>query len=340
MPEQVLLTGISGFIAKHVALELLNAGYGVCGTIRTPSRADEVREAVEQAGGDTTLLSFVEADLSSDDGWVKAAQGCTYVQHVASPFPMVQPRDREALVPEARQGALRVLEAARAAGAHRIVLTSSMVAMMYRADRPERMVVTESDWTDPEWDRLSAYIVSKTRAERSAWEWATEHGWKEKLTVINPGLVLGPSLDDRTGTSLDIIKLLLEGAYPAIPRVSFPVVDVRDLARLHVQAMLVPEAGGRRLIGAGEALSLAEMGRILRSEFPDRASRVPKRTLPDFVVRLISNFDRSLKGITPDLGVVPVTESAYVTELTGVTYRPAAEAVRAAARTILAHSAA
>ena len=339
MSEQVLLTGISGFIAKHVALELLNAGYGVRGTIRTPSRADEVREALEQAGGDTSRLSFAEADLGSDEGWAEAAQGCSYVQHVASPFPMDQPRDREALVPEARQGALRVLEAARAKGARRIVLTSSMVAMMYRADRPNRMVVTESDWTDAEWDRLSAYIVSKTRAERSAWEWATEHGWKKKLTVINPGLVLGPSLDSRTGTSLDLIELLLQGAYPAIPRVSFPVVDVRDLAALHVKAMLVPEAGGRRLIGAGETLSLDEVGRILREEFPDRAIKVPKRTLPDFVVRLASNFDRSLKAITPDLGVVPVAESSYVTQLTGVANRPAAEAVRAAAESILMNSA-
>lgn len=339
MPEQVLLTGISGFIAKHVALELLNAGYGVRGTIRTPSRADEVGKALEQAGGDTTHLSFVEADLSSDDGWMEAAQGCSYVQHVASPFPMDQPRDREALVPEALQGALRVLMAARAADAQRIVLTSSMVAMMYRADRPERVVVTESHWTDPEWDQLSAYIVSKTRAERSAWEWATEHGWKEKLTVINPGLVLGPSLDSRTGTSLDIIKLLLEGAYPAIPRVSFPVVDVRDLAELHVRAMLVPEAGGRRLIGAGETLSLAEVGRILREELPDSAKKVPRRTLPNLVVRLVSKFDRSLKGIIPDLGVVPVAENSYVTQLTGVTNRPAAEAVQAAAESILAHSA-
>jgi nucleoside-diphosphate-sugar epimerase len=200
------------------------------------------------------------------------------------------------------------------------------------------MVVTESDWTDAEWDQLSAYIVSKTRAERSAWEWARGHGWEDRLTVVNPGLVFGPSLDGRTGTSLDLIDLLLQGAYPAIPRVSFPIVDVRDLAALHVKAMLVPEAGGRRLIGAGETLSLQEVGRILRDELLEGASKVPKRTLPNFVVRLVSNFDRSLKAITPDLGVVPVAESSYVTDLTGVTNRPAAEAVVAAARSIIEHA--
>lgn len=338
MNQQVLLTGISGFIAKQIARELLTHGYRVRGTVRTPSRADEVRRALERAGVDTARLDFANADLLTDHGWMEAADGCDFVLHTASPLPIKQPRDREALVPQAREGTLRVLEAARASDVRRIVVTSSLVAMMYRADRPPRVTVSEHDWTDPEWGRLSAYIVSKTRAERAAWDWARTHDWEQRLTVINPGLVLGPSLDGRTGTSLKLIELFLEGAYPAVPDVSIPVVDVRDLAALHVKAMSAPAAAGRRLIAAGETLSLSDMGRILRDAFPRYAKKIPKRTLPDFLVRLGSLFDRALKSVTPDLGVVPVADSAYVTELTGVTNRPAAEAVRAAARSIIDHS--
>jgi dihydroflavonol-4-reductase len=217
MSELVLVTGISGFIAKHVALNLLQCGYSVRGTLRTPKRADEVRQALQTHSADTSGLSFVEADLGSDSGWAEAASGCTYVQHVASPFPIKQPRHREALVPEARQGALRVLEAARAADVKRIVFTSSMASMIHRANRPKQMTVTEDDWTDPTLNRLSPYIVSKTRAERAAWDWARENGWERRLTVINPGFVLGPTLDGQTCTSLDVIKLFMKAAYPAVP---------------------------------------------------------------------------------------------------------------------------
>jgi dihydroflavonol-4-reductase len=258
MSELVLVTGISGFIAKHVALNLLQCGYSVRGTLRTPKRADEVRQALQTHSADTSGLSFVEADLGSDSGWAEAASGCTYVQHVASPFPIKQPRHREALVPEARQGALRVLEAARAADVKRIVFTSSMASMIHRANRPKQMTVTEDDWTDPTLNRLSPYIVSKTRAERAAWDWARENGWERRLTVINPGFVLGPTLDGQTCTSLDVIKLFMKAAYPAVPPAVYPVVDVRDLAELHVRAMTAPDAGGRRLIAAADTLSMPQ----------------------------------------------------------------------------------
>ncbi len=338
MHELILLTGINGFIAKHVALNLLKHGYRIRGTIRTPDHADAVRKTLQAHGADTSGLSFVEVDLNEDDGWEEAASGCEYVQHVASPFPIEQPRDREALVPEAQKGALRVLDAAREAGIRRVVFTSSMVAMMHRPDRPEVMPVTESDWTDPEWKSLSAYIVSKTRAEKAAWDWAEQHGWKERLTMVNPGFVLGPALDSRTNTSLNVIQLLMEGAYPAVPPVSYPIIDVRDLAELYEKAMTVPEAGGRRLIGSSStSLSMSEMGSILRKAFPDRAKKIPTAELPGFLVRFLSNFDRTLKSVTADLGFVPRADSAYVTELTGVRFRPAMEAVQAAGQSLVSH---
>ena len=277
MSDTVLVTGISGFIAKHVALKLLQNGYSVRGTLRTPGRADEVREMLQAHGADISKLSFVEADLGSDSGWSEACSGCTFVQHVASPFPMKQPRDREALVPEAREGALRVLEAARAADVQRIIVTSSIVAMMYRSDRPAEMKVGENDWTDPEWKPLSAYIVSKTRAERAVWEWARENDWTQRVTVVNPGFVLGPALDGQTGTSLDVIKLIMKGAYPAVPPSNYPVVDVRDLTDLHLNAMTAENSAGRRLIGAGKTLSMAQMGNILRNAFPGYDKKIRNR---------------------------------------------------------------
>lgn len=338
MKEQVLVTGISGFIAKHVALRLLQNGNKVRGTIRSSVRADEVRRALQAHGGDTAELGFVEADLGSDSGWAEAVKDCAYVQHVASPFPMKQPRDRESLVPEARQGALRVLEAARAADVKRIVFTSSMVAMMYRANRPENMTVTETDWTDPDWEKLSAYIVSKTRAEKAVWEWADKHDWKQRLSVVNPGFVLGPALDNRTGTSLDVIKMFMKGAYPALPPAQYPVVDVRDLAELHVRAMTAEDTGGRRLIGAADTLSMREMGQILRNAFPDYAKKIPVRTLPGFMVGILSFFDRALKSVIPDIGVRPVADNGYVKKLTGISFRAAEEAVKAAGQCLIDNS--
>lgn len=338
MKEQVLITGISGFIAKHIALKLLQEGYKVRGTLRTSAPAEKVRQTLQTHGADTSGLSFIEADLGSDAGWAEAARACAYVQHVASPFPMKQPRDRESLVPEARQGALRVLEAARAADVKRVVFTSSMVAMMYRADRANNITVTEDDWTDPSWNQLSAYIVSKTRAEKAAWDWADENGWKPRLTVVNPGFVLGPALDNKTGTSLDVIKLFMKGAYPAVPPVYYPVVDVRDLAELHIRAMTAQNVGGRRLIGAAETVSLRELGQILRDAFPNYAKKIPIRTLPGFVVRFMAIFDRALKSVIPDIGVKPVAENAYVMEMTGVSFRSAEEAVRAAGQSLIDYS--
>lgn len=337
MTEMVLVTGISGFIAKHVALRLLLNDYTVRGTVRSTGRADEVRETLQAHGADISKLNFVEADLGSDTGWAEACSGCTYVQHIASPFPMKQPRDREALVPEAREGALRVLEAARTADVTRIVVTSSMVAMMYRSDRPAEMKVGENDWTDPEWKPLSAYIVSKTRAEKAVWDWARENGWEQRVTVVNPGLVLGPALDGRTGTSLDVIQLIMKGTYPANPPANYPVVDVRDLADLHLNAMTAENSAGRRLIGAGDTLSMAEMGNILRNAFPGYDKKIPHRTLPFFLIRLLSNFDRALKSVLPDMGVRPIADNTYVTEITGVKFRPSEEAVRAAGQSLIDH---
>ena len=335
MGATVLVTGIGGFIAKHVALALLTAGYKVRGTVRSPTAADEVRASLALHGADPERLSFVVVDLDHDRGWADAISGCEFIQHVASPFPIKAPADRESLVPAAREGTLRILRYGLNAGVTRIVETSSMVAMMYRADRAAAITVSEDDWSDPEWPSLSAYIVSKTRAEQAAWEFLRAAGAENKLSTVNPGFVLGPLLDRRLGTSLEVIRLFMTGAYPAVPPVSFPVVDVRDLAAVHVRAMTAEKTGGRRLIAAGETISMRDMAVMLRDAFPSRARRIPTRVLPMFVVRLLGLFDRQLRTLRSDLGVAPHANSAYVTDLTGVAFRPAREAVIAAGQSLL-----
>lgn len=335
MTDTVLVTGISGFIAKHVALELLRQGHAVRGTVRDVARGDAVRDTLARHGADVRRLSFVAADLTSDAGWDDAIADVRYVQHIASPFPMAQPRDREALVPAARDGALRVLRRALDVGVERIVMTSSIVAMMYRAHRPATYPVGEDDWTDLAWNRLSAYVVSKTRAERAAWDLMRERDAAAKLSVVNPGLVLGPALDGAAATSLDLVKLALTGAYPAMPPIAFACVDVRDVAALHVAAMTQPEAGGRRLIGARDTLRMADMCAVLRRAFPERARKIPKWVLPVPVTRLAALFDANIRAVLPDLGAAPQAQSDYVTALTGVRFLSGEDAVRAAGQSLI-----
>ncbi|MBD3254979.1 MAG: NAD-dependent epimerase/dehydratase family protein [Candidatus Lokiarchaeota archaeon] len=335
MPDKVLITGISGFIAKHIALKLLKKGYLVRGTLRSMDKAEETKQTLNKHGADISALEFVKTNLLSDDGWDNAVEGCKGIFHVASPFPMKQPKDKEALVKPALEGTLRVLRASQKAEAERIVITSSMVAMMYEPDRKGEFKVKENDWTDPEWSKLSAYAVSKTRAELAAWEWAKKNEWKTKLSVVNPGFVLGPTLDGKTNTSLNVIKLFLKGDYPVVPKVSYSIVDVRDLAVLHIKTFTIPECGGRRLIGGANTLAMVEMAHILRDQFPEFSDNIPTRRLPNILLKILSKFDSRLKSVVQDIGRVPIAETDYVEELTGISFRSSKEAVIAAAESII-----
>ncbi len=336
MSDMVLITGCSGFIAKRVVLDCLNAGFVVRGTTRTQASADAVRQTLTKYGADTSRFSAMETDLTSDSGWPEAVAGCRFILHIAAPFPLQQPRDREALVPEARDGTLRVLKAARAAGVERVVMTSSTVAMVYRRDRPAILNFGEHDWTDVNWSALTAYIVAKTRAEQAAWADAHDAGNENALVAINPGFVLGPALDYKIGTSLEVIRLIMKGSYPALPSTAFPVVDVRDLAALHVAAMTTPGAGGRRLLAAADTMAMKEMGQAIKAAMPDHGKKVPSMVLPNAMVRLMAVFDPALRAVLPDIGCRPVADARYVTDLTGVRFRPAAEAVIAAAQSLVA----
>ena len=332
MAQQVLVTGASGFVAKHLTLQLLEKGYSVRGTIRALNKAEQIKRSLGEAGADISQLTFASADLSNDEGWEAALEGCSGVFHVASPFPFEQPRGRMALVPAAKQGALRVIEAA--AAADRIVMTSSIAAMMYRRGRPGVMPINENDWTDPDWRPATPYIISKTLAEKAAWDAAIDGGFKHRLVTVNPGLIMGPALDDDLGASIELLRLMTKGEFPAAPAVSFPVVDVRDVAALHVKAFETPEAAGRRLIAASDTLSLLDIAAIMREVAPASAKKTPTRALPDIAVRIAALFDRRIASVLPDLGTTPQADTAYVKALTGLEFRTGREAVAAATRSL------
>lgn len=292
----VLVTGGSGYVASFCIIQLLNQGRPVRTTLRSLSREGDVRAALGTIAPDLSGLSFIAADLNADAGWRAAVEGCHSVLHVASPLPTNNPKDDDELVRPARDGALRVLRAAREAGVKRVVMTSSTAAVAYGHGSREAPW-TEGDWSSPD-DRSdsSAYERSKMIAERAAWDWLAKEGGGLELATICPGAVLGPVLGTDFSASIDIVKKLMDGSLPGLPRFGWPLVDVRDIADLHVRALDASNAAGQRYIGAGPFFWMADIAAVLRRGIPELARRVPSRTLPNFVVRLSSLIDPVVRG--------------------------------------------
>lgn len=298
--QTVLVTGGSGFLGGWCAVELLRRGYAVRTTVRDRSRETDVRAGVATQVDAGERLEVVEADLTADAGWPEAVAGCDYVLHVASPFPPKQPKNPDELIVPAREGTRRVLRAAFDAGVERVVVTSSVAAISGSGKAPGA-VLTEEDWSDPDSTKLTPYARSKTAAELAAWELARERGATERLTTVNPGAIVGPVLHDDHSYSLDAVKRLLEGT-PGIPRIGFSFVDVRDVAALEVEAMTAPGAAGKRLIATASFLWLGDVAAILRESLGEAASKVPKRKVPNFVVRAMGVFDPSVRSVAGQLG--------------------------------------
>jgi len=289
----VLVTGGSGYVGTQLIAALLRDGREVRATVRSLDREADVRAAVRRGGADDAGLEVVTADLMTGDGWKAAAAGCAEVHHVATPFPAVQPEDPDELVVPAREGTLRVLRAARDAGARRVVLTSSFAAVGY-TPKPGAEY-TEDDWTDPATPGLAPYPLSKVAAERAAWDFMSADGGHTELTVLNPTFVLGPILTASVRSSVQLIKAMFDGAMPVVPRQRFGLVDVRDLADLHLRAMAAPAAGKRFLaLSSDPTLSFLDIADILRRRFGPAADRVPTQEAPgEDPPRLIIHNDRA-----------------------------------------------
>jgi len=338
MPEKelVLVTGGSGFIGSRCIIQLLQDGYRVRTTIRSLDREAGVRsilKTVDIEPGDK--LSFVAADLMSDEGWTEAVSGCDYVLHVASPFPPGVPKHEDELIIPAREGALRVLRASRDAGVKRVVMTSSFAAVGY-GQKLSNHAFTEENWTNLSGRDVTAYVKSKTLAERAAWDFINSEGGSLELSVVNPVGVLGPVLAPDYSASIQIVRRLLDGSVPGYPRLSFGVVDVRDVADLHIRAMINPAAKGERFLAiSGRFITLQEMGQVLKTRMGESAGRVPKIVLPDWLVKLTSLIDQSIAQIVPELGHIKNASSEKAVRVLGWQPRSREDAIVATAESLI-----
>lgn len=332
----VLVTGGSGFVGIHVVLQLLAAGHEVRTTVRRPDRRDDVLAMLREGGAAAPeSLSFFTADLTRDEGWREAVEGCDYVLHVASPLSTSMPKDENEMIIPARDGTLRVLRAARDAGVKRVVITSSVGAIAY-GHPPRAKPFDETDWTNLDGLDAQPYIKSKTLAERAAWDFVMREGGGLELSVVNPAAIFGPVLGPDFSGSIEIVKLLLNGAAPAVPRIYFGPVDVRDVADLHLRAMTAPEARGERFIAAaGEALSLLDIANVLRRELGPKARRVPRLQAPDWVVRLAATRLPLLRAVAPMLGKVRNSTNAKAKSLLGWQARSNEEAILSTAESLI-----
>jgi nucleoside-diphosphate-sugar epimerase len=334
--EWVLVTGGSGFIGAHCILQLLNAGYRVRTTVRFRNREAGVRAMLKTGGAEPgEALSFVAADLMSDAGWPEAVAGCAFVLHVASPFPPTVPKHEDDLIIPAREGALRVLRAARGAGVKRVVLTSSFAAIGY-GQKPQKTPFNETNWTDPNGEGVLPYAKSKTLAERAAWDFIANEGDGLELSVVNPVGVFGPVLGPDFSTSILLVQRLMDGAMPGCPRLAFGIVDVRDVADLHIRAMTQPAARGERFLAvAGDFMSTLDIAKVLKARMGASAKKVPTRQLPDWLVRLAAMRDPAVKQILPELGKVKNATNEKAKRMLGWAPRSNEESILATAESLV-----
>lgn len=297
--ERVLVTGATGYIAKHCIVQLLEKGYRVRGTVRSLAREGELREIFAPYLENDEQIEFVEANLNNDAGWDAATEHCDYVLHTASPVPAEIPKDENEIIIPAVEGTRRVLKAALKAGVKRVVLTSSEAAIVYGHDKSKKSF-DENDWSNTDGDILP-YPKSKTLAERAAWDFVQENPALE-LATINPGMVIGPLLDKRVNSSVEPIYRIMKGMYPALPKLGWPFVDVRDIAAAHIAAMTIPEAVGQRFFCVTEWAWMIDIAKILEPHFSSKGYQIATRNMPDFVIRILGLFEKTIKMIVPNLG--------------------------------------
>ncbi|SNY93020.1 dihydroflavonol-4-reductase [Cohaesibacter sp. ES.047] len=336
---QVLVTGASGFLGGHIVAQLLEEGYRVCGSLRSLSKADHVRQTMKTAGVDDQALTFVELDLMKDANWSVAMTGVDYLIHAASPFITYIPKDPEnEVIKPAVNGTRRALEAALASGVKHIVLTSSMASVCYGHGKEGKVKsYGPEDWSNPDAPDMVPYFRSKTLAERTAWQLMQAAGREQDLSVVNPGLILGPMLDEDPGTSGAVIQKMMKGGFPGSPKISFNCVDVRDAARLHVLALQQEEAKGQRILAAGNPVLMADVAKLLAELFPAYAKALPTRTVPALLVSLMSMFDAQTRSVRDRIGEWHHLDASLAKSMLGRDLIPLREMTEAMGNSLIAN---
>ncbi len=289
--KKVLVTGAAGYIALHCILELLKNGFKVKGSLRDLNREDEVRKSLG-AGFNNNNLEFCKLNLLYDEGWEDATLGCDYLLHIASPCFVEEPKNENELITPALEGTLRALKAAHISKVKKVVLTSSIGAMAYGHSNS---CCNTIDWTDTSKD-VGAYIKSKTIAEKAAWDFVDKlNEGSFAMTTIHPGMVFGPLLsNDIDGISASLITKMITGKFPALPDIYFTVVDVRDVAKLHVQALTNHRSDYKRIIATSQkGIPLLEISKILRELGFDKS---PKSLVPTQIINSLAMFNRNMKS--------------------------------------------
>ena len=331
MTGTVLVTGGSGYIAGFLIQQLLAEGWQVRTTLRNPAREVRLRGLL---GGTADSLRFFTADLTADAGWAEAMAGCSHVAHVASPFRTNAPDHEDDLIVPAREGVLRALRFAREAGVTRFVQTSSVAAIAYGHGKGVHRF-TETDWTNLAGNDVYAYVKSKTIAERAARDWIAGEGGAMEFVSINPAAVLGPVWSDDFSASIEVVRQLLGGLLPGCPDLGFGIVDVRDVADLHLRALTAPGIAGERFIASGPFMKLVDVARVLKTRLPDHARKVPTRRLPDWLVRFSARFNPMIRQITGELGNVRDTDASHALAVLGWQTRPVDQSIVDCARSLI-----
>ena len=324
--KKVFLTGASGFIGKHILRELIENGYAVRASVRSDKRKTELLDLFPQSP-----LEFALLDLTKDEGWDEALEGCDVLIHTASPFPLSEPKDPQELIRPAVDGTLRAMSAAKAAGIKRVILTSSCAAIYKQSDKPKMQPSDETNWTTPDDPAVGGYEASKTLAEKAAWDFVAQNP-EMSLTTINPGAVFGPPMDDRFGASLQLVEQLMNGSVPMAPPIEMICVDVRDVAHMHVAAIELDAAKGERFAAASGTHQFLELGQMLNAW--DSSLKAPKRKAPVWLLRLLSLVNSDARSVLQNIDRTLAVSGAKAEETFGLKYIPVEEALVAAAQAI------